>query len=120
MKERDPAALRAKLRHLVLSGYSPDRSAESAEDHWADWFVLEKTEFDQIKSQAERDRPLEPERRLPFGSPWGTPHGVRLLVATMVGELDGGARERVLARLSEVGINATAQDLEVFVRQLVG
>ena len=54
----------------MLLGYGPSRTAESAVDHWTDWFQISAEEFEQISDAAVRERSamLERERETAHSS----------------------------------------------------
>jgi hypothetical protein len=58
-----PGTVKKALRQRILDGYDPSWTLESAEDHWVDWLVLPKREFDTIRSAAIEERKSQRRRR---------------------------------------------------------
>ena len=53
---REKEAVRRELHRRVLQGYNPRYDCESACDHNADWLVLSRDEFENIKGCAMTER----------------------------------------------------------------
>jgi len=53
--ERDPNAVREKLRLRIREGYMPEYSIESSVDHGIGWMVLSREEFDRIVKETKND-----------------------------------------------------------------
>ena len=49
----DPRAVRLALRARILTGYHPQWSEESADDHAVDWQAISRREFETITADAE-------------------------------------------------------------------
>ena len=48
----DPRAVRLALRARILTGYQPQWSEESADDHDVDWQAISRCEFETITADA--------------------------------------------------------------------
>ena len=109
---KDVAEVRTALRKKVLAGYEPERTLESAEDHWMDWFLLGSEEFEEIKRQALADRPSHVRERKPFLSPQRMSVAVRALLGALLATCDTPDLEEAAKTLRRSGLDVHGDDLE--------
>lgn len=107
----EKSAVTAKLRERVLAGYNPTRDSESANDHWADWYVLSPEEFEEIKKAAAEEKAAIKQTRIPFEIPQFSSKQEKFLLLALFDNLPVDGISNVTGTLQQWGVDATETEI---------